>query len=104
MSKERRHLTPELKLTILREHLVDHVPVSDVCEKYKVQPSLFYYWQKQLFANGAAVFAQPRAPSAQEKQQAARIAQLEAKVARKDSVIAEISEELVHLKKGPGES
>lgn len=103
MSKEsRRYLAPEQKLAILREHLVEGVPVSDVCEKHKVQPSVFYYWQRQLFENGAAAFAAQR-PAAQDKQQAARIAQLEARLARKDAVIAELSEELVHLKKAGGE-
>lgn len=104
MSKEqRRHLSPEQKLATLREHLVERKPVSDICEQHGIAPSLFYYWQKQLFENGTAAFAQPGRTSSREQQLAARVEQLEAKIARKDSVIAEISEDLVQLKKELGE-
>ncbi|MEZ4394442.1 MAG: transposase [Polyangiales bacterium] len=45
MSKEqRRHHSPEQKLAILREHLVERKPVSDICEQHSIAPSLFYYW------------------------------------------------------------
>lgn len=104
MSKEqRRHHSPEQKLAILREHLVERKPVSDICEQHHIAPSLFYYWQKQLFENGAAVFSQPGRSSSREQQLANRVEQLEARLARKDSVIAEISEDLVQLKKELGE-
>lgn len=102
--KSRRHHRPEEKLAILREHIVDHKPVSEVCEKHGIQPSLFYYWQRQLFENGATAFAPAsRAASSRDQQQAERIERLEAKLARKDAVIAEISEDLVQLKKELGE-
>jgi transposase-like protein len=32
MRKERKHFTPEEKVAILRRHLVDKVPVSELCE------------------------------------------------------------------------
>ena len=32
------------------------VPVSDLCDQYHIQPSMFYNWQKQFFENGAAAF------------------------------------------------
>lgn len=102
--RSRRQHRPEEKLAILKEHLVDHKPVSEVCERHGVQPSLFYYWQRQLFENGAAAFAPTsRVASSRDQQQAARIERLEAKLARKDAVIAEISEDLVQLKKDLGE-
>lgn len=47
--QERRHFTPEQKSEMLREHL-EKVPVSDLCEKYKLQPSVFYGWQRALFS------------------------------------------------------
>jgi hypothetical protein len=40
--RQRRQFTPEDKATILRRHLVDRVPVSDLCDEYKIQPTLFY--------------------------------------------------------------
>lgn len=104
MPKEpRRHHSAEQKVAILREHLIDRVPISDVCEKHQLQPSVFYYWQKQFFENGTAAFTAPKASSSREQQQAARIEHLEARIARKDTVIAELSEELVLAKKEAGD-
>ncbi|MEL7266064.1 MAG: transposase, partial [Planctomycetota bacterium] len=41
MSK-RRSFTPEQKISILREHLIDRVPVSDLCDKHNISTVLFY--------------------------------------------------------------
>ena len=43
--KKRRPFTSEDKAAILRRHLADKVPVSDLCDEYTIQPSLFYPWQ-----------------------------------------------------------
>jgi transposase len=56
MTKERRHFTAQQKVAILRRHLVDKVPVSEVCEENGLQPSVFYRWQKELLEKGAVVF------------------------------------------------
>jgi putative transposase len=56
MRKERKHFTPEEKVAILRRHLVDKVPVSELCEELGLRPTMFYRWQKELFENGAAAF------------------------------------------------
>ena len=37
MEKTRRQFTPQQKVAILREHLVEHVPVSDLCDKHKLR-------------------------------------------------------------------
>ena len=42
MSKERRNISPEDKVKILREHLIDKKPISEVCQKHEIQPTLFY--------------------------------------------------------------
>jgi transposase len=104
MSKRsRRNHTIEQKTAMLKRHLVEKVPVSQICEEQKLQPSVFYTWQRQLFEQAPAAFdGSKRAPS-REKELEARIAQLEAKLAKKDAVIAEISEEYVALKKELGE-
>jgi len=33
MKKPRKHYTPEEKVVILRRHLVEGVPISDLCEE-----------------------------------------------------------------------
>lgn len=40
MRKERKHFTAEEKGAILRRHLLDEVPVSDLCEELVVRPRL----------------------------------------------------------------
>jgi transposase len=42
MTKELRHFTAQQKVAILRRHLVDKVPVSEVCEENGLQPSVLY--------------------------------------------------------------
>jgi len=101
MSKHRKHYTPEEKVSILRRHLVEKVPVSDLCEEVKLQPTVFYRWLKEFFENGAAAFQ--RSSDAESKQDKERIAALEQKLKKKDEVLAELMEEHVALKKSLGE-
>jgi transposase len=58
MKKQRKHYTPEEKVAILRRHLVEGVPISDLCDEWGLQPTVFYRWQKEFFENGAAAFQQ----------------------------------------------
>ena len=39
MRKERKHYTGEEKVAILRRHLLDKVPVSDLCDELGLQPT-----------------------------------------------------------------
>ncbi|MBE7455121.1 MAG: transposase [Planctomycetia bacterium] len=104
MPKERRSFTGAEKMAILREHLIEKAPISEVCEKHGLQPTVFYGWQKKLFEEGAVVFGQPRAKSGrQEAAEQRRIAFLEAKLRNKDEVMAELLGEHVALKKSLGE-
>ena len=99
----RRHFSPEDKMKILRLHLLEKVPISEVCEKHQIIPTQFYQWQKTFFENGAAAFAkQPHSRSIGKSEQT--ITTLENKIKRKDEVIAEIMAEHIQLKKELGES
>ena len=53
---ERRHFSGEEKVKILRLHLLEGKPVSDLCEQYKINPSLFYQWQRTFFEHGSFIF------------------------------------------------
>ena len=100
--KARRSHATDQKVALLRRHFVEKVPISQICEEADIQPSLFYYWQKQLFENADRALEGPKS-SSREQELARKVEHLEAKVARKDQVIAEISEEYVQLKKAVGE-
>ena len=104
MPRERRNFSGAEKMAILREHLVEKVPISQVCETHGIQPTLFYLWQKKLFEGGAAVFEQPRAKSSrQQVAEQRRIEALEAKIRYKDEVLAELMGDHIALKKSLGE-
>jgi transposase-like protein len=99
--KERKNYTPEEKVSILRKHLLEGVPVSELCEKHLIQPTVFYRWQKQFFENGAAAFRSERQPNSSPLEK--RVHQLEEKLQRKAEVLSELMEEHVKLKKELGE-
>lgn len=101
MRKQRHNYTPEEKVAILKRHLVDHVAVSDLCDEYQLQPTIFYGWQKQFFENGASAFV--RDTSRQKRVEEQRIQQLEDKLRRKHEVLSELMEEHIQLKKELGE-
>jgi transposase-like protein len=62
--RKRRTFSPDDKVAILKKHLVDGVPISEVCDEHELQPNQFYTWQRQFFENGAAAFA-PKKPGGQ---------------------------------------
>jgi transposase-like protein len=102
--KTRRHHTPDQKIAILRRHLIEKVPVSELCEEHDLQPSVFYSWQRQLFESGAQAFQESRKQATKREEQLAQeIERLEARLARKDEVIAAVTGEMVSLKKELGE-
>src|SRR5690348_11181590 len=57
--KTRKRLPVQEKAAILRLHLLEHTPVSDLCDRYGIHPTMFYRWQKELFENAAAAL-EPR--------------------------------------------
>jgi transposase len=103
--RTRRQFTSEQKAEILRRHMVDGVPVSDLCNELGLQPSLFYQWQRQVFENLAGALNGPTAtgPSRREKELSVEVNRLRERLTKKDGVIAEISAEYVQLKKELGE-
>jgi len=105
MSK-RKQFTPEQKVAIVRRHLVENVPVSDLCDELGIHPNQYYTWQKQLFENAGAAFQRrPNKANAKRRQDAAerKIEQLEKKLQDRNEVVAELMQEHVQLKKELGE-
>jgi transposase len=101
-TKTRRHYSPEQKADLLRKHHLGKVPISDLCDQNRLQPSVLYHWQRQLFDKAPLAFVDSKGPSRREQELEQKVALLEAKLAKKDAVIAEISEEYVQLKKTHG--
>ncbi len=80
-------------MAIVRQHLLEGVPVSKVCEEHRIRPTQFYQWQKQLFERGPGVFE--KRPGAREKQLEREVERLRVRLAGKDEVIAGVSAEFV---------
>lgn len=101
----RRFHSPADKVALLRRHLLEHVPVSDLCDEVGIAPSLFYLWQREFFENGQAAFTKANGRHAKKADEAKdqKIKALEAKLQRKDAVLGELMEEHVALKKELGE-
>lgn len=100
MRKRRKNYSPSEKVAILRRHLIDKVPISDLCDELQLQPTQLYSWQKQFFENGAAAFE--RKASLSGSVHLRTIALLREKIQRKNEVVAELMEEHVQLKKELG--
>lgn len=105
MSK-RKQFTPEQKVAMVRRHLVENMPISDLCDEFGIHATQYYNWQKQLFENGAGAFARRPNKSNVKRQQNTyekKIGQLEEKLQDRNEVVAELMQEHVQLKKEIGE-
>jgi transposase len=105
MSKRKR-IMAEQKVAIVRRHLVEKVPVSDLCDEFGIHANQYYNWQKQLFENAAPAFARrPNKANEKKRQNAAekKIEQIEKKLQDRNEVVAELLQEHVQLKKELGE-
>jgi len=105
MAGTRKSYSGEEKAAILRSHLVDRVPVSDLCDRHGLHPTMFYRWQKTLFDTAATILhGRGSRPEAGRKSMESKIAALEAQLAKKDEIIAEVMRDFIDLKKKLGGS
>ena len=100
MIKSRKNYTPEEKVAILKKHLVEKEPVSDLCDRYNLQPTVLYRWQKQFFEHGAEAFQRQSNRTTIRLEQ--KVTALEQKLSRKHEVLSELMEEHIALKKSLG--
>ena len=101
MTRKRKYYSPEDKVRLVKEHLINGVPVSEICEQNNLKPTVFYRWQRQLFEGGAAAFSKD-----QDKEKAKlekKISKLEEKMIFKNEVLSELMEDHINLKKSLGE-
>ena len=97
MSKKRCHFTAEEKVALIRKHLIDKIPISELCDENKITASRFYGWMKIFFDNGKDAFKGSGRVKKDTRDQ--KIKELEAKIADRDEGIAELMMEHVKLKK-----
>ena len=105
-SGRRRHFSATEKVALLRRHLLEKTPISQLCEQ-NIAPSLFYQWQREFFEHGHAAFDSKKDGKIAKQVDDAKdckIQALEAKLRRKDEVLGELLEEHVALKKKLGDN
>lgn len=56
MTNKRKRFSAEKKVRLLRLHLIEKQPLSQVCDENGLNPNVFYRGQKQFFENSAAAF------------------------------------------------
>ena len=102
-SKSRRRFNAEKKAQIVRCHLADKVPVSDLADEFGIQPSRIHTWVKQVLDRAEKAFERSSGPRRNEEAKDAKIAHLEEKLTTKNEVISELMEENVKARKANGE-
>ena len=104
MNKQpRRHFSGAEKVAILKRHLIDKVPISDLCDELHTYPNQLYGWLKEFFENGHTAFENGRKSKPLEDAKDKKIELLQAKLLRKNEVMAELMEAHTELKKSLGE-
>ncbi len=97
MSKQRTSYSAEKKVEILREHLENQVPLSELSRRYHINPNMLYKWKKQLFESAVNIFSGNQKKSLSQQSQKTNL--LEEKLKDRDSLIAEIMSDNIRLKK-----
>ena len=98
--KRKKRYSSEEKTIILREHLENHIPVSELAEKYGVHPNAIYKWKKQMYESAPESLQKTKKRADKELLKAQRrIAELEKVLSIRESLIAELVEDNIYLKK-----
>ena len=95
---ERKRYSAEEKSAIVLEILQDGKKVSEVAEEHGVHPNQIMQWKKQALENMAELFKTERGDITAKKERR-EISELKSQIAHKASVIAELADENMSLKK-----
>lgn len=99
MEKKKRY-NSETKTIIVREYLENKVPISELSEKYGIHPNAIYKWKKEIFETASEKLSKSgKVSERQDELSARRISELEALLSKRESLIAELVEENIELKK-----
>jgi transposase-like protein len=93
---EKRRFAAEEKYRILEEGRAPGASIAEVCRRHQISTALFYYWDKQV--KQASMEALKGNGNGRKKD--SQVLHLQEKIQRMKSVISEITEENLTLKKG----
>ena len=95
-SPERRRYAPEEKVQIVLEGLRGEAQVSEVCRRHGITTNRYYQWRDRLMRSAREGFREQRG----RPRGHGEVDRLQGELARKDRVIAEVTAELLKVKKG----
>lgn len=95
--EERKHYSAQEKMMILRELLENKVQIGELSEKYHIHPNVIYQWKKTLFEKGEQLFEDKKEKINRKSEE--KISRLESKLKDKYSLISELVEDNIRLKK-----
>ncbi len=94
MSRKRRKFSSSDKLRIVLEGIADEGTIADLCRREGISATQFYTWKRQLLGSADQIY-KPKKDNSKE------VDSLKETLQFKDSVIAQITEENLVLKKNP---
>lgn len=98
MAHPKRRFTPHQKFEVIKEGLFSGAQVTEVCRRNGISTPLYYDWQKKFF-DGALEGLKPK----DSRSKNGTIEQIQQeRIKRLESVIVEITEENLTLKKNFG--
>jgi transposase-like protein len=109
MRKTRRKFSPPQKAEVVRRHLADKVPISNLADEFGLQPSQIHAWVQHALEHVEDSFQRSkgqRGPDEKDQKIAnleAKVAKQELQLAKKNEVVAELMQEHVQLKKEFGD-
>jgi transposase-like protein len=100
-----KEVSAKQKVAIVKEHLVNRVPLQELCRRYGIQPDQYNQWQAQLFDRGSAAFDDHNNSNDSDNSAAddRKLQELEAKLAAKNEMMTQIMEEYLSSKKDKGQ-
>ena len=96
--KEKRNWSPKEKLEIVMEGIKSDSGIAEICRRRGVSTVQYYQWRDKLFQSAEEIYKHGRTGMLTKQKEE----KLEEKLKLKDSIIAEITEENLKLKKKYG--
>ncbi len=95
--EHRKRYSSKEKMMILRELLENKVQIGELAERYHIHPNVIYNWKKILFEKGEKLFDDKKEKTNNKSEE--KITRLESKLKDRNSLISEILEDNIRLKK-----
>lgn len=92
---ERRKFSGEEKYQILEEGRAPEASIAEVCRRHQISSTLYYRWEKQAKAAALEALKRGKRGKKRDKQEE----RLREKISRLRTVVSEITEENLTLKK-----